>query len=464
MNDLSVLLVDSDEMQLTYTTSLISMIRYPVCQLSCARSVAQAIGIIGRTGIDLVMTDFRLEDGTGFELLARVKALNPAIDVVILTTNTDTREAVKSMKGGAYDYLLKPVRQDVIESLLTHLVERHTLIRENMLLKHDQERSAAPGTVISKSEAMQQILNLAYRSAQSSATVLITGESGTGKELIARSIHLSSARRDRPFVVVNMAALPESLIESELFGHRKGAFTGASEDRIGRFEQADGGTLFIDEAGEIPPSIQVKLLRVLQFGEIERVGDSRSIRVEIRIIAATNRNLEEMIARKEFRLDLYYRLNVVSISIPPLREHREDIPTLIRHFMETYAKKNNKQVSGISQEALDLLMKYRYPGNIRELENIVERAIVFTRREIITTDDLPPSIGEGSARQLFDPSDIRQDFDEKLEAFEREMLLHALTESSGNQSGAARRLGISERKLRYRMERLRLPNAEYLEA
>ncbi|MFW5701673.1 MAG: sigma-54 interaction domain-containing protein, partial [Bacteroidota bacterium] len=298
-------------------------------------------------------------------------------------------------------------------------------------------------------------LNIAARVAPSKASVLIRGESGTGKELIARAIHQSSDRADRPFVVVNCAAMPDTLFESELFGHEKGAFTSADRQRTGKFEEADGGTLFIDEVGDIPLMIQVKLLRAVQFGEIMRLGSNKVIRPDVRIITATNRNLEKMIREGEFREDLYYRFNVVNIDIPPLRSRRLDIPPLIDRFLEKFAGMNKKDVASLSKEARDALMKYDFPGNVRELENIIQRAVVLTREEVITLEDLPDYVKKGNA--LSGESEIGEisvgDLNEKVEQLERQMIEKALDQTGGNQSKAAELLNISERTLRYKLSK-----------
>jgi two-component system NtrC family response regulator len=287
---------------------------------------------------------------------------------------------------------------------------------------------------------------------------LIRGESGTGKELIARAIHYSSERRDRPLVTVNCAALSENLLESELFGHEKGAFTGAINQRIGRFEMADGGTIFIDEIGDLAPQTQVKLLRVLQFGEFERVGGSHSIKADVRVLTATNQPLEEMIKEKLFREDLFYRINVITIHIPALRERKTDIPVLIRHFIEKYKSENGKEIQGISKEAQDYLMRYNFPGNVRELENIIERAVVMARDNIITSADLPAGLSTASEKAILDPFDLSDPYTEKVAAFETVIIKEALEIKKGNQSKAAELLGISERHLRSRMQKLNIVN------
>jgi DNA-binding NtrC family response regulator len=301
---------------------------------------------------------------------------------------------------------------------------------------------------------MEEVLNTAGRVAPSKSTVLIRGESGTGKELIARAIHFASPRKDKSFIVINVASLPETIMESELFGHEKGAFTGATQQRIGRFEQADGGTLFIDEVGDIPLSVQVKLLRAIQFGHIERVGGNKPLSVDVRIVAATHRNLEEMIKQEKFRDDLYYRLNVITINIPSLNRRKTDIPVLTDYFIKKHAQDNNKVLNGISREALDQLMKHDFSGNVRELENMIEHAVVLCRGDYITLQDLPSHLQTFPEKSLLDPYHLEPCYEDKMRAFEKEMIQEALKRSDGNQSAAARLLSITERHLRSRLEKL----------
>ncbi len=303
---------------------------------------------------------------------------------------------------------------------------------------------------------MENVLNTAARVATSKASVLVRGESGTGKELIARAIHFASDRSEQPFVVVNVAALSENLIESELFGHEKGAFTGATQQREGRFEQASGGTLFIDEVGDIPLPVQVKLLCAIQHGEIERVGSNRNQKIDVRIVTATHRNLEEMLKSGKFRDDLYYRLNVVTIDIPPLRERKADIPVLADHFLNKYTQENSKKIQGFTREALDQLMKYQFPGNVRELENIVERAVVMSRKEYITINDLPAQMRTIKEKAILNPNDFENDYQTKIQTIEVEMIKNALNQTNGNKSAAARLLGMTERHIRSRIEKLGL--------
>ncbi|MCD4692431.1 MAG: sigma-54 dependent transcriptional regulator, partial [Calditrichales bacterium] len=382
--------------------------------------------------------------------------------VVVMTAFSDTEDAVKVMKEGAFDYLSKPINLDELEALVKKAKEHNYLVSENKLLKEQLKEKYKFDSIISQSGEMEKVLNTTGRVAKSKATVLIRGESGTGKELIAKAIHYSSDRNDKPLITVNCAALSENLLESELFGHEKGSFTGATSQRIGRFEQADGGTLFIDEVGDISPQTQVKLLRALQFGEVERVGGSQTIRTDVRVITATNRNLEKMIQQVAFREDLFYRINVVTISLPSLRERKTDIPVLVRHFLDKYAGENNKNIEGLSKEAMDYLMRYHFPGNVRELENIIERAVVMAREKIITTSDLPSGLAASTENEILDPLNFTDSYSDKVAAFEKVMIEKTLELKQGNQSRAAELLGISERHLRSRMQKLEIVNTKRL--
>jgi len=451
MGNLSILIIDDEEAQLLSLKSFLQRRNYEVFT---ATNGPAGYEIAQKNTIDLVLTDFRMPEWDGLTVLEKFKQLNPDIDVVVVTAYGNIENAVKIMKAGAYDYLTKPVDLDELENMIQRIQEKRQLVAENRVLKAQLEKKFKFDAIISQSGEMEEVLNTAARVAPSKATVLIRGESGTGKELIARAIHFASPRKDNPFVVVNMSALSENLMESELFGHEKGAFTGATQQRIGRFKQADGGTLFIDEVGDIPLSVQVKLLRAIQFGQIERLGSNKTIDVDVRIIAATHRNLEEMMNNGEFREDLFYRLNVVSIWIPPLRKRKADIPVMVDHFIKKYAAENQKPVKGITREALDFLMKYDFSGNVRELENMIESAVVLTRSEYITQKDLPQPIRIKSERAIIDPANIHDGYEAKMKAFEKEMIKEALSQTNGNQSAAARLLGITERHLRSRLEKL----------
>jgi two-component system NtrC family response regulator len=382
--------------------------------------------------------------------------INPDTAVVIMTAFGTIETAVKAIKSGAYDYLPKPIDLDQLAILIDRIAERQNLLRENAQLRQQLiERYAFDG-IASVSHAMEEVLHLAGRVAVSNATVLLRGESGTGKELIARAIHYRSRRADQALVKVNCAALPETLLESELFGHERGAFTGATTRRIGRFEAADRGTLFLDEIGDISPGVQVKLLRVLQEKEFERLGGNETVKVDVRLIAATNRNLEEAIRAGKFREDLYYRLNVVTISLPPLRERREDIPALIEQFIRKYRSENRKEISGVSTEARELLMRYSYPGNVRELENFIERAVVLAKGVNVTTADLPIHLRTTESDEKLCVKKRGSSLNETLDTVERGLILEALKEAGDVQTRAAEKLGISERVLRYKLRKYRI--------
>ncbi len=451
MNKISVLIIDDEEAQRESISGFLKRRNYIV---STAEDGENGVEVVRNNVVDIVLTDFRMPGLNGLEVLRKIKEINPEIDVVVITAYGSVQDAVDIMKSGAYDYLTKPIDLDELENLLNRLQEKRGLQSENKLLKQQLQEKFKFDSIISRSKEMEEVLSTASRVANSKATVLIRGESGTGKELIAKAIHFTSNRKDKPFITVNIAALSENILESELFGHEKGSFTGASNLRIGKFELADGGTMFIDEIGEIPLSLQVKLLRVLQFGEIERVGGEKSKKIDVRIIGATHRNLEEMITKGEFREDLYYRINVVPVWIAPLRKRKIDIPLLIDHFINKYSVENEKQLSGITKEALDKLIKYEYPGNIRELENIIEHSVVLTRNEYITIKDLPAGICPIAEKGILDPYNLKDGYESKLNYFEKEMLLEALKQSENNKSAAARNLGISERHIRSRLERL----------
>jgi two-component system NtrC family response regulator len=356
------------------------------------------------------------------------------------------------MRLGAIDYISKPVNLDELEILLARIIEKKNLISENQILREQLQEKNRISSIISQSSKMEEVINLASRSANSRATILIIGENGTGKEVLARAIHFISSRKDKPFIAINIPALSENLLESELFGHEKGSFTGAEKLKKGRFELANDGTLFLDEIGDMSINTQIKILRVLQEHQFERVGGNDVIEVDVRIIAATNQDLAKKIKDGTFREDLYYRLNVVTIKIPPLRERKEDVPLLVEHFTDLYCKENNREKLEVSKEAFDMLMKYNYPGNIRELENIIERAVVLTRGDLITLNDLPVQL-RGFKEELSRPVLGKGTLPEQVEAVEKELIYDALKESGGNQTKAGKLLGITERNLRYKLKK-----------
>jgi two-component system NtrC family response regulator len=455
MSNFHILLIDDEPAQITSIKSFLKRRDYTV---SSANSGPAGISIVNDGNIDLVFTDYRMPEMDGLDVVKSIKEVNPELPVVVITAFSDIKDAVQVMKEGAFDYLSKPIQLDELEILVKKAQERSSLISENKLLREQLKEQFKFDFIVTKSHKMENILSTTSRVAKSNSTVLIRGETGTGKELIARALHFGSERQNKPLITVNCAALSENLLESELFGHEKGSFTGASSQRIGRFEQANGGTLFIDEIGDISLQTQVKLLRVLQFGEFERIGGTKTIKVDVRIVTATNRKLEELIETGEFRQDLYYRINVIAINLPALRERKEDIPLLIKHFIDKYSIENSKNVTGISQEAHKQLMHYDFPGNIRELENIIESAIVMTRGEVITINDFTPGIKNSSESTTLNPHNFLNSYDEKLKAFESTMINNVLELKNGNQSQAAKVLGITERHLRSRMQKLNIIN------
>jgi len=401
-------------------------------------------------GIDLVLTDLKMPGLSGIELLTAVKAISPDVDVILLTAFGTIEEAVKAIKDGAYDFLTKPVQRAQLTRVIRSALERRELIQQNRALQQRLEALLGQGAIVGASPAFRRMMTLIERVADSSATVLIQGESGTGKEGAARLIHQRSGRGARPFVAVNCAALPETLLESELFGYEKGAFTGAAGRKEGRFELADGGTLFLDEVADLSLVTQPKILRVLQEGEFERVGGTRTLRVDVRIVAATNQDLAQMVREKRFREDLYYRLKVITINVPPLRERREDVRLLAEHFLRIYAAKNNRRLEGFTDEALRRLEGYSWPGNVRELENVVERGVVLAREARIDVTDLPEEIA-GATPLPEGVMSVR--IGTPLAEVEKRLLEATLRATKGNKTLTARLLGIDVRTVARKLER-----------
>ena len=441
----NILIVDDEDVQREMLGGYLEKKGYDV-QLSSSGSIA--LDIINAGPVDIMITDQKMPEMSGIELAAKVREEHPNISVLIVTAFGSVDDAVQAMKKGVEDYLTKPVNLEELELNLERILEKRQLVRENEWLKEQVRKAPDIKSIVYISEAMEDVMSRVARAAESHATALVTGESGTGKELAARAIHELSDRREGPFVTVNCSAVPENLIESELFGHEKGAFTGADRRRIGKFEQADGGTLFLDEIGEIPLHVQVKLLRVLQERSFERVGGNETIGVDVRIITATNRNLDDEVEKGTFRQDLFYRLDVVGIELPPLRDRKSDIPILAEYFIKLYAKNHAKSIHSLTPEALDCLIKYPFPGNVRELGNIIEQAVVLSRGDIITVRDLPLRVYTGEEK-----SEGNLGLEEKVAELERDSLFKALRETGGNKSAAARSLGISERKIRYMLKK-----------
>jgi two-component system NtrC family response regulator len=413
----------------------------------------QAIEKIEGTFFDIAFLDYKMPELDGLHTLREIRKRFPDLPVVMMTAYGTVETAVASMKEGAIDYLTKPIDLDELLLIIRKILERSNLIRENKDLKARLQERYTFQNIIYGSPKMEEVMGLVARVAPSQATVLIRGESGTGKELIANAIHYASTRSEKPLIKVSCSAIPETLLESELFGHEKGSFTGAIQKRIGRFEEADGGTIFLDEIGELSASTQVKLLRILQEKEFQRLGSNHTLKTDVRVIAATHRNLEEAMKKSLFREDLYYRLNVISILLPPLRERKEDIPILLDHFFKKYLEINQKKIHDLSKEARTILLRHSFPGNVRELENLIERAVVLCRGEVITTQDLPFHLQEGPSEKQWEFSRKTKTLPDSLEEIERNMIVNALHQHQGVQTRAAESLGISERVLRYKIKK-----------
>jgi two-component system response regulator PilR (NtrC family) len=410
---------------------------------------------------DVVITDVQMPDGSGIDLLHHVHAQSPDTVVVVITAFASTETAIAAMKQGAYDYITKPFKVDELRIVVEKALEKKLLAAENRRLRTELRSHERDRSIVGNGPAMQRVFELIAQVADAKANVLVTGESGTGKEMVARAIHQGGERREKPFVVVNCAAIPENLLESELFGHVKGAFTGAVASKAGLFEVAHGGTLFLDEVGELPPALQVKLLRAIQEKTFRRVGGTADQRADVRIVAATNRRLDAEVQAGRFREDLYYRLNVIEIPLPPLRERRDDVPLLVAHFVEKYARELGREVTGCSEETLEKLLAYPFPGNVRELENVIERAVALTRERVLKTESLPPGLLAPAAparAQRIPPEGVK--LDALLADYEKSLLLEALVPARGVKKKAAQLLGISFRSFRYRCEKLGLDGGD----
>jgi len=442
-----ILVVDDERSHRQMIDAVLSAEGYEIAQ---ADSGQAAIDAVAEKFYDLVIMDIRMPALGGIEALKKIKTISPGIPIIIMTAYASVSTAVDALKSGASDYLTKPLDIEELRILVTKTLRIHQLEEENIYLKERLNDRFDFSSIIGQSPAMNDLFETMALVAPSEATALIVGESGTGKELIANAIHQNSPRKDRPLITVNCAALPETLLESELFGHEKGAFTGAIARKFGRFQLAHESSIFLDEIAEMAPATQAKILRVLQEREFEPLGSTQTIKIDTRVIAATNKNLEDEIAAGRFREDLYYRLNVVTLDVPPMRERREDIPYLADFFLKQYADKNRRLIQGFAPRATDLLMRYNWPGNVRELENVIERAVIMSRGEVITPLEFPNDLQE--LDQELKNSQINLAPGRSLKEVEKEMILRTLEETGGNRTHAARILGITRRTLQLRLK------------
>lgn len=450
------ILVVDDEQSLREVLSI--MLKRAGYAVTSAMDGEEAIELLNKEIFDLVITDLRMPKIDGMEVLKAVKSASPETVVLIITAFASADSAVEAMKQGAYDYLTKPFQVDEVQLIIRNALEKRRLTTENMLLKREMASQSSFAQLVGQSEAMQKVFDVVRKVADSKSNVLICGESGTGKELVARAIHYNSARSVMPFVAVNCSAVPETLLESELFGHMKGSFTGAIANKAGLFEVADGGTIFLDEIGDTTPTIQVKLLRVIQEREFRRVGGNHDVKVDVRVVAATNKDLEKAVADGSFREDLYYRLDVIPIRLPPLRMRTGDIPLLATHFLERFAKESGKPKPVISQEAMHVLLSHEWRGNVRELENLIERVVAFATAELVTDVEVHgwlhrPATQSQHPMMLMDLTDEGLDLEGLINGIEKDLLLKALERSKWVKKKAARMLRLNTRSFRYRLEK-----------
>ncbi|HEY6873293.1 MAG TPA: sigma-54 dependent transcriptional regulator [Geobacteraceae bacterium] len=416
-----------------------------------AGSGREAFELLAAASFDIVITDLFLPDLSGIDILQQAKSLSPAMEVILITGHASAETAVRAMKEGAFDYITKPLNLDELRIILDKALEKRRLLSENVYLKKQLRDKFEFANIIGASPAMQKVFNRMKRIIKTDSTVLIMGESGTGKEIVAKAIHFNGHRKDKPFIAVHCGAIPENLLESELFGHTKGAFTGAVKDKMGKFEAADQGTIFLDEIGTMPMHLQTKLLRVLQEQEVERIGSNRPIKLDVRVVSATNQNLEEEVKAGNFRDDLYYRLNVIPLILPPLRERMEDILPLVRHFLQKNCKEMKRPMMSLAKEALEALELYHWPGNVRELENVVERTVALTEGNLITLDDLPSAIRKTASTRVVERG---VDLVKTINEIERKMISEALALSDGVKARAATLLKLNRTTLVEKMRRL----------
>lgn len=449
-----ILIVDDEQSMRDVLSIMLKRAGYGV---TVAADGEEAIAQLGKDIFDLIITDLKMPKVGGLDVLKAVKDSSPETVVLVITAFASTETAVEAMKRGAYDYLTKPFQVDEVQLIIRNALEKRRLSTENMLLKRELASQSSFAQIVGQSDAMQKVFDMVRKVADSKSNVLICGESGTGKELVARAIHYNSVRSRLPFVAVNCGALPEPLLESELFGHMKGSFTGAVSNKAGLFEVANGGTIFLDEIGETTPTMQVKLLRVIQEREFRRVGGTRDLKVDVRIIAATNKDLEKAVADGSFREDLYYRLDVIPINLPPLRMRTGDIPLLAKHFLERFAKANGKPVPELTPGAMHLLLAHEWRGNVREMENLIERAVAFASGSHIAEADINSWLHRPAApSQGGYPTDLPTDgldLEELINRIEKDLLLKALERAQWVKKRAARLLKLNTRSFRYRLEK-----------
>ncbi len=452
-----ILVVDDERSMRDFLSIMLKKAGYDV---ATAVDGEEAVKILHKDIFDLVITDLKMPKVDGLQVLKTVKELSPDTVVIVITAFASTETALEAMKEGAYDYITKPFQIDEMKIKIQKAIEKRRLSAENVLLKKELKDRAVFDNIVGKSEKIERVFELVRKVSDSMSNILIYGESGTGKELIARAIHFNSRKKDKPFVTINCGALPEGLLESELFGHMKGSFTGAVFNKEGLFEVANGGTIFLDEIGETSPAIQVKLLRVLQDKEFKRVGGTKEIKVDVRIITATNRDLSKAVAEGKFREDLYYRLNVIPITLPPLRERADDIPLLADYFLYKFNKALNKNVKGFSPKTIELLCNYEWRGNVRELENVIERSVaLLSNSEIITPEYLPDIVRNSSRSSSAIPVAIPPeglDLEGFIGEIEKELLLNALKKTDWIKKDAAKLLHLNFRSFRYRLDKYNL--------
>ena len=451
---INILLVDDEE---PIREAMLLLLKAADYRITACASGQEALQILANEQFDIVITDLFLPDITGIDILTKAKGLFPSLEVILITGHASAETAVRAMKEGAFDYITKPLNFEELRMILAKAVEKQRLLSENVYLKKQLRDKYEFSNIIGNSPAMQKVFTRISKVIKTDSTILILGDSGTGKELIAKAIHSNGPRRDKPFIAVHCGAIPENLLESELFGHTKGSFTGAIRDKIGKFEAANHGTIFLDEIATLPMHLQIKLLRVLQEQEVERIGSNRQIKLDVRIISATNVNLEEEVKKGNFRDDLFYRLNVIPVTLPPLRERVEDILQLVRHFLAKYCKEMDRPLMSIAKEVLMALEIYKWPGNVRELENVVERTVALTEGDQIALDDLPTNITRAYSEQEEMPTRITSrgvDMVKVLSDIERKMIIDALSLADGVKARAAALLNLNRTTLVEKMRRL----------